>query len=298
MATTATLECGGRASAFASLPPSQCFGGPPSVSGGWPRTAVARRRLSALLLAVAVCLSAAPVSAQPPRAWQLLEGGLKDQKEEVRTAAAHALGLAAGNQRARQLAEWVLSDEQEGVRAAGAEALGQIGLPAAAPALKKALRRPIRRGRVLGGQRAVRVEGPRGVRGLLRGAHRRTQVWRGAGPVAARPAEGPAGAGEDRLRDGHRVHPVWRDRLQGRQGRSPPTRRRRCARRRRRSSSATATRKTTQALVNALKDDKWMVRAAAVQRARQARRPQAASPPSRRCSTTSTSRSASTRQRR
>jgi HEAT repeat protein len=91
------------------------------------------------ILAAAVCLSAAPVSAQPPRAWQLLEGGLKDQKEEVRTAAAHALGLAAGNQRARQLAEWVLSDEQEGVRAAGAEALGQIGLPAAAPALKKAL---------------------------------------------------------------------------------------------------------------------------------------------------------------
>ena len=79
------------------------------------------------------------MSAQPPRAWQLLEGGLKDPKEEVRTAAAHALGLAAGNQRARQLAEWVLSDEKEGVRAAGAEALGQIGLPAAAPALKKAL---------------------------------------------------------------------------------------------------------------------------------------------------------------
>jgi HEAT repeat protein len=92
------------------------------------------------ILAAAVCLSAAPVSAQPTRAWQLLEGGLKDQKEDIRTAAAHALGLAAGNQRARQLAEWVLSDEKESVRAAGAGALGQIGLPEAAPALKKALR--------------------------------------------------------------------------------------------------------------------------------------------------------------
>ena len=60
--------------------------------------------------------------------------------EDVRTAAAHARGPAAGNQRARQLAEWVLSDEKEGVRAAGAEALGQIGLPAAAVALKKALK--------------------------------------------------------------------------------------------------------------------------------------------------------------
>ena len=96
--------------------------------------------LATILLAVAVCLEAAPVSAQTPRAWQLLEAGLKDPKEDVRTAAAHALGLAAGNQRARQLAEWVLSDEKEGVRAAGAEALGQIGLPAAAPALKKALK--------------------------------------------------------------------------------------------------------------------------------------------------------------
>ena len=34
----------------------------------------------------------------------------------------------------------MLSDEKEAVRAAGAEALGQIGLPAAAPALKKALK--------------------------------------------------------------------------------------------------------------------------------------------------------------
>jgi HEAT repeat protein len=70
----------------------------------------------------------------------MLEAGLKDPKEDVRTAAAQALGLAAGNQRARQLAEWVLSDEKEGVRAAGAEALGQIGLRAASPALIKALK--------------------------------------------------------------------------------------------------------------------------------------------------------------
>ena len=91
------------------------------------------------LFAMTVCV-ATPVSAQAPRAWQLLEDGLKDTKVDVRTAAAQALGLAAGSERARQLAEWVLSDEQEGVRAAGAEALGQIGLPAAVPALKKALR--------------------------------------------------------------------------------------------------------------------------------------------------------------
>lgn len=91
------------------------------------------------MLAVALGLWAAPLSAQPARAWQVLEAGLKDGKKDVRTAAAQALGLAAGNDRARVLAEWVLSDPDEEVRAAGAEALGQIGLPAAVPALKKAL---------------------------------------------------------------------------------------------------------------------------------------------------------------
>ena len=91
------------------------------------------------MMVVALGLTSSPSAAQPARAWTLLEDGLKDRKDDVRTAAAQALGLAAGNDRARVLAEWVLSDQDEGVRAAGAEALGQIGLPAAVPALKKAL---------------------------------------------------------------------------------------------------------------------------------------------------------------
>ena len=98
--------------------------------------------LMATALAAALCLGPATASAQTPtaRAWKLLEDGLKDPKEDVRTAAAQALGLAAGNDRARVLSEWVLTEEKEAVRAAGAEALGQIGLPAAVPALKKVLR--------------------------------------------------------------------------------------------------------------------------------------------------------------
>ena len=96
--------------------------------------------LTSAVLAAFLCLPAIPASAQPARAWQLLEEGLKSDKVETRTAAAHALGLMAGNARARQLAEWVLSDQHESVRAAGAEALGQIGLPAAAAALKQALK--------------------------------------------------------------------------------------------------------------------------------------------------------------
>jgi HEAT repeat protein len=91
---------------------------------------------------VALGLTSSPSSAQPARAWTLLEGGLKEGKADVRTAAAQALGLAARNDRARVLAEGVLSDPDQGVRAAGAEALGQIGLPAAVPALKKALTDP------------------------------------------------------------------------------------------------------------------------------------------------------------
>ena len=91
------------------------------------------------MLVVALGLTSSPSLAQPAKAWKLLEGGLKEGKADMRTAAAQALGLAAGNDRARVLAEWALSDQDEGVRAAGAEALGQIGLPAAVPALKKAL---------------------------------------------------------------------------------------------------------------------------------------------------------------
>jgi HEAT repeat protein len=96
--------------------------------------------LTTAVLAALLWLAAIPASAQPARAWQLLEEGLKSDKVETRTAAAYALGLMAGNARALQLAEWVLSDQHESVRAAGAEALGQIGLPAARAALKKALK--------------------------------------------------------------------------------------------------------------------------------------------------------------
>jgi len=92
------------------------------------------------MLVVALGLTSSPSAAQPARAWTLLEGGLKEAKADTRTAAAQALGLAARNDRARALAESVLSDQDEGVRAAGAEALGQIGLRTAVPALKNALK--------------------------------------------------------------------------------------------------------------------------------------------------------------
>ena len=91
------------------------------------------------MLVVALGLTSSPSSAQPPRAWKLLEDGLKHEQEGVRTAAAHALSLAAGSDRARLLAEGALSDQKEEVRAAAAEALGQIGLKAAVPALKRAV---------------------------------------------------------------------------------------------------------------------------------------------------------------
>ena len=97
---------------------------------------------SILTIAVlaATTLSVTPVSAQSPKAWQMLEAGLKSEKEETRTAAAHALGLAAGSDRARLMAESVLADAKVDVRAAAAESLGQIGLRTAAPALKRALK--------------------------------------------------------------------------------------------------------------------------------------------------------------
>lgn len=80
--------------------------------------------------------------AQSPgdRARGILEGGLRDAKEDRRERAAHALGLLAADERGRELAEAALSDASPSVRAAAATALGQIGLPASVPKPIEALK--------------------------------------------------------------------------------------------------------------------------------------------------------------
>jgi HEAT repeat protein len=79
--------------------------------------------------------------AQTPieRAWSILEQNAASPDQETRIAAVEALGLLVKDDRARRIAESKLTDTNVDVRAGAITALGQIGLPAAAPALTRAL---------------------------------------------------------------------------------------------------------------------------------------------------------------
>jgi HEAT repeat protein len=92
-----------------------------------------------------VCVLAAGwpglVQAQAPieRAWTMLDQSAASSNEETRIAAVEALGLLVKDDRARRLAESKLTDANVDVRAGAITALGQIGLPASAPALTRAV---------------------------------------------------------------------------------------------------------------------------------------------------------------
>lgn len=91
---------------------------------------------TALLLCAACLQGQAPVE----KAWSLLEAGVKDKGYETRAKAVHALGLISMNERARTLAEAALSDEREEVRATAADVLGVMVSRQSIPLLKKAVR--------------------------------------------------------------------------------------------------------------------------------------------------------------
>jgi HEAT repeat protein len=97
-------------------------------------------RILASGCAVALLVAAPLAQAPSERAWKILQDGVAQQDDDNRVAALHSLGLVVKNDRARKLAESKLSDSKQEVRAAACEALGQIGLPAAAAALKGAVK--------------------------------------------------------------------------------------------------------------------------------------------------------------
>ena len=61
------------------------------------------------------------------RAWTILKQGAGDKSADKRTKAFRAMALIAHNQNAQQLAENALSDEKPDVRTAAASALGLMG---------------------------------------------------------------------------------------------------------------------------------------------------------------------------
>jgi len=85
---------------------------------------------------------AAYVQAQTPvdRSWTILLTAAEDKKAETRGKAVHALGAIRGNPRAQTAAETALKDADEDVRAAGAIALGAMGATGSIPKLKEAIK--------------------------------------------------------------------------------------------------------------------------------------------------------------
>jgi len=82
-----------------------------------------------------VGVDASPAPTHSARAWTILEQGAAGDSDDTRSRAVESLGLLVKNDRARKLAESKLKDEKPEVRAAAATALGQIGLKTATPAL-------------------------------------------------------------------------------------------------------------------------------------------------------------------
>lgn len=78
---------------------------------------------------------------EPPaeKAWRILHQGLKDPNADRRAKAVRALGLLTGNAEAEKAAAFALKDEKANVRLAAAEALGSMHAGEAAGNLEEAL---------------------------------------------------------------------------------------------------------------------------------------------------------------
>jgi HEAT repeat protein len=91
------------------------------------------------LTACAACLQAqTPVE----KAWTILSDGAQDKSQETRGKAIQALGVISGNSRAESAADAALKDESEEVRVAAANALGEMKAKGSIPNLRAACKDP------------------------------------------------------------------------------------------------------------------------------------------------------------
>jgi HEAT repeat protein len=105
---------------------------------------LSRLRISILLSGVAVCAvlsvpSSFAVSGQQ-KAWALFESAAQSKSAAQRAIGIRALGLLRDNAHARKLAEGALEDDRPEVRSAGAVALGQMHAIDSIPKLQKLLK--------------------------------------------------------------------------------------------------------------------------------------------------------------
>jgi HEAT repeat protein len=93
---------------------------------------------------VAFVLLAAGLQAQAQvdKAWMILSTAANDKSYEKRGKAIQAVGVISGNPRAQEMAEKALGDEREEVRVAAADALGHMLAKGSAGKLKAALKDP------------------------------------------------------------------------------------------------------------------------------------------------------------
>ena len=87
------------------------------------------------ILAICFCAPVAQAQAPTDKAWTVLKGGASDKSFERRAKTFRALALVIQNQTARQMAESALADERPEVRSAAASALGQMGAKSSIPKL-------------------------------------------------------------------------------------------------------------------------------------------------------------------
>ncbi len=85
-------------------------------------------RLRCLVMILVTCVFAISCTAEDPReqAWTVLNDGLTNKNIEKRTKAAGELGLLQGDQQALDAALTALNDEKPEVRTAAAQALGEM----------------------------------------------------------------------------------------------------------------------------------------------------------------------------
>lgn len=105
---------------------------------------VQRLAVSVLLIlltlpSITLYTAEAPQPDLEERAWTVLHAGLTAAKESRRRPAVESLSLLAGDQRATRFATGALKDRSEQVRAAAAVALGELHAREAVPELKNAL---------------------------------------------------------------------------------------------------------------------------------------------------------------
>jgi HEAT repeat protein len=116
------------------------------------------RAVTATAALVVVLASAGTLFAESPeqQAWGMLRSGIQEKNSGTRTQAVHALGLLPHDPEATEMVEAALKDPDQEVRVAAATALGEMGAKEAIPMLKKSLSDP-KPGVVLVAARSLRL---------------------------------------------------------------------------------------------------------------------------------------------